>query len=160
MHNDLYFRGFNTEIAMKKAMENVEKHYAVVGILEELNKTLTVLEHYVPRFFKGALNTYWSKSLTNVTRSILIQWVRQYWVFISCFEIHKVLSPKVCFLKAFREFCHSMSFSMKQNLFKHFHDFKKNHRKFVLILQYMKWFCYIEKIIEWQNSQKAYKNKL
>ena len=73
MHHDLYFRGFNTEIAMKKAMENVEKHYAVVGILEELNKTLTVLEHYVPRFFKGALNTYWSKSLTNVTRSILIQ---------------------------------------------------------------------------------------
>ena len=54
-------RGFNTEVAMKKAMENVEKHYAVVGILEELNKTLTVLEHYVPRFFKGALNTYWSK---------------------------------------------------------------------------------------------------
>ena len=46
---------------MKKAMENVEKHYAVVGILEDLNKTLTVLEHYVPRFFKGALNTYWGK---------------------------------------------------------------------------------------------------
>jgi len=54
-------RGFNTEVAMKKAMENVEKHYAVVGILEELNKTLTVLEHYVPRFFKGALNTYWNE---------------------------------------------------------------------------------------------------
>ena len=46
---------------MKKAMENVEKHYAVVGILSELNKTLTVLEHYVPRFFKGALHTYWGK---------------------------------------------------------------------------------------------------
>ena len=57
----LIFSGFNTEIAMKKAMENVEKHYAVVGILEEMNKTLTVLEHYVPRFFKGALNTYWGK---------------------------------------------------------------------------------------------------
>merc|ERR1711884_927130 len=53
--------GFNTEVAMKKAMYNVEKHYAVVGILEELNKTLTVLEHYVPRFFKGALNTYWEE---------------------------------------------------------------------------------------------------
>ena len=39
---------------MRKAKENVEKHYAVVGVLEELNKTLTVLEHYVPRFFKGA----------------------------------------------------------------------------------------------------------
>ena len=42
-------------------MHNVEQHYAVVGVLEDLNKTLTVLEHYVPRFFKGALNTYWSK---------------------------------------------------------------------------------------------------
>ena len=54
-------RGFNTEIAMRKAKENVEKHYAVVGLLEDLNKTLTVLEHYVPRFFKGALDTYYSE---------------------------------------------------------------------------------------------------
>ena len=34
---------------MKKAMYNVEKNYAVVGVLEDMNKTLTVLEHYVPR---------------------------------------------------------------------------------------------------------------
>jgi len=53
--------GFNTEIAMRKAKENVEKHYAVVGVLEELNKTLTVMEHYIPRFFKGALDTYWKE---------------------------------------------------------------------------------------------------
>jgi hypothetical protein len=53
--------GFNTEIAMKRAMKHVEENYAVVGILEEMNKTLTVLEHYVPRFFKGALNTYWEE---------------------------------------------------------------------------------------------------
>jgi len=53
--------GFNTEVAMKKAKENVERHYAVVGVLEELNKTLTVLEHYVPRFFKGALDVYWNE---------------------------------------------------------------------------------------------------
>ena len=56
-------RGFNTEIALRLAKENVEKHYAVVGVLEELNKTLTVLEHYVPRFFKGAKDVYWSKYL-------------------------------------------------------------------------------------------------
>ena len=55
------FSGLNTEIALRKAKENVEKHYAVVGVLEELNKTLTVLEHYVPRFFKGAKDVYWSK---------------------------------------------------------------------------------------------------
>ena len=59
--NILSPRGFNTEVAMRKAKENVEKHYAVVGVLEELNKTLTVLEHYVPRFFKGAKDVYWSK---------------------------------------------------------------------------------------------------
>ena len=56
-----FSRGFNTEIALRLAKENVEKHYAVVGVLEELNKTLTVLEHYVPRFFKGAKDVYWSK---------------------------------------------------------------------------------------------------
>ena len=60
-----YFRGFNTEIALRKAKENVEKHYAVVGVLEEMNKTLTVLEHYVPRYFKGAKDIYWSKFHTN-----------------------------------------------------------------------------------------------
>ena len=60
-NNEFLFSGFNTEIAMRRAMHNVESHYAVVGVLEDLNKTLTVLEHYVPRFFKGALNTYWSK---------------------------------------------------------------------------------------------------
>ena len=49
---------------MRKAKENVEKHYAVVGVLEELNMTLTVLDHYVPRFFKGALHTYWSECQT------------------------------------------------------------------------------------------------
>ena len=53
--------GFNTERAMRQAMHNVERHYAVVGVIEELNKTLTVLEHYIPRFFKGALETYWGK---------------------------------------------------------------------------------------------------
>merc|ERR1712156_15124 len=53
--------GLNTEIALRKARENVEKHYAAVGVLEELNKTLTVLEHYVPRFFKGAKDVYWNE---------------------------------------------------------------------------------------------------
>ena len=56
-------RGLNTEFALRKAKENVEKHYAVVGVLEEMNKTLTVLEHYLPRFFKGAKDVYWSKNM-------------------------------------------------------------------------------------------------
>ena len=64
-------RGFNTEIAMRKAKENVEKHYAVVGVLEELNKTLTVLEHYVPRFFKGAKDVYWSEYIIPRLRAVI-----------------------------------------------------------------------------------------
>ena len=54
-------RGFNTDYALQKAKENVERHYAVVGVLEDLNTTLTVLEHYVPRFFKDAKHHYWSE---------------------------------------------------------------------------------------------------
>ena len=57
---------------MRKAKENVEKHYAVVGVLEELNKTLTVLEHYVPRFFKGAKDVYYSK----------IVYIKKYYILI------------------------------------------------------------------------------
>lgn len=66
-----FFSGLNTEIALRKAKENVEKHYAVVGVLEELNKTLTVLEHYVPRFFKGAKDVYWSKLQLCYTKTFL-----------------------------------------------------------------------------------------
>ena len=66
------FRGLNTEFALRKAKENVEKHYAVVGVLEEMNKTLTVLEHYVPRFFKGARDVYYSKLLLVYQSSFII----------------------------------------------------------------------------------------
>lgn len=61
---------FNSKAAIAKAKENVEKYYAVVGVLEDLNKTLTVLEHFVPRFFAGAVKTYWATSST-VNRNAL-----------------------------------------------------------------------------------------
>lgn len=35
------------------AKQNVERDYAVVGSWEDTNITLTVLEHYIPRFFKN-----------------------------------------------------------------------------------------------------------
>jgi len=56
---DLLCSGFNTDVALRKAKDNVEKHYAVVGVLEDFNKTLSVLEHYIPTIFKGSLNIYW-----------------------------------------------------------------------------------------------------
>ncbi|KAK8376691.1 hypothetical protein O3P69_009952 [Scylla paramamosain] len=64
--------GFNTDYALQKAKENVERNYAVVGVLEDLNTTLTVLEHYVPRFFKGAKDHYWNEvqKFSKVNRNI------------------------------------------------------------------------------------------
>ncbi|KAH0560497.1 hypothetical protein KQX54_005339 [Cotesia glomerata] len=52
---------FNTVGALERAKLSVEKHYAVVGVLEDINTTLTVLENYIPQFFEGATELYWGK---------------------------------------------------------------------------------------------------
>mgnify|MGYP001448711896 CR=1 FL=1 len=62
------FSGFNTDVALRKAKRNVEKHYAVVGVLEDFNKTLAVLEHYIPKIFKGSLHIYRSMYIDHLTR--------------------------------------------------------------------------------------------
>lgn len=63
---------FNTVGALERAKRAVERHYAVVGILEDLNSTLTVLEHYVPRFFRGATSEYWNEvdRFTRINRNL------------------------------------------------------------------------------------------
>lgn len=59
---------FNTDGALQRAKLAVEKHYAVVGVLEDLNTTLKVLEHYVPRFFQGATEIYYgNKTVINIS---------------------------------------------------------------------------------------------
>lgn len=55
-------RAFNSPYALQKAKANVEQHYAVVGVLEELELSLKVLEKYVPLFFDGALDVYKGRS--------------------------------------------------------------------------------------------------
>ncbi|XP_008559332.1 heparan sulfate 2-O-sulfotransferase pipe [Microplitis demolitor] len=52
---------FNTAGALERAKLSVEKHYAVVGVLEDVNTTLTVLENYIPQFFEGATELYWDE---------------------------------------------------------------------------------------------------
>lgn len=54
---------FNTVGALERAKLAVEKHYAVVGVLEDINTTLTVLENYIPRFFQGATDVYYGNLL-------------------------------------------------------------------------------------------------
>ncbi|TMW40448.1 hypothetical protein DOY81_014472, partial [Sarcophaga bullata] len=50
---------FNSYEAMQRAKKHVETKYAVVGSWEDTNVTLTVLEHYIPRFFRGAAEVYY-----------------------------------------------------------------------------------------------------
>ena len=57
----LCFRPFNAKLPLEMAKRTVEKDYAVVGTWEDTNVTLTVLENYVPRYFKGATKMYYSK---------------------------------------------------------------------------------------------------
>ncbi|XP_017137599.1 heparan sulfate 2-O-sulfotransferase pipe-like [Drosophila miranda] len=52
------FSPFNSPTAVQMAKEHVERDYAVVGSWEDTNVTLTVLERYIPRFFRGAKLMY------------------------------------------------------------------------------------------------------
>ena len=47
--------------ALETAKANIEKWYPVVGILEDLQMTLFVLEHKLPLYFKGASNIYFNE---------------------------------------------------------------------------------------------------
>lgn len=62
---------FNTVGALERAKLAVEKHYAVVGVLEDINATLTVLENYIPRFFRGATQVYHDQThaFTSINRN-------------------------------------------------------------------------------------------
>lgn len=48
----------NKKWALQIAKENVEKYYSVVGVLEEFNTTLQVIEFKIPYFFKGIQKLY------------------------------------------------------------------------------------------------------
>ncbi|XP_067135203.1 uronyl 2-sulfotransferase-like [Centruroides vittatus] len=49
--------------ALRTAKSNMERYYAVVGVVEEMNVTLRVLEATLPVFFKGAWEVYHNLSV-------------------------------------------------------------------------------------------------
>ena len=53
---------FGSEAALSIAKRNVEKYFAVVGVLELLDLSLEVLENYVPRFFQVRQTTKQEKN--------------------------------------------------------------------------------------------------
>ncbi len=49
---------FESKEMLEKAKENVERHYSVVGVLEQFDKSLEVLEEFVPFYFRDARRVY------------------------------------------------------------------------------------------------------
>ncbi|KAK7065405.1 hypothetical protein SK128_005480 [Halocaridina rubra] len=47
---------------------NVERSYAVVGVLEELPLTVNVLENYLPKFFKGFSSIFANTSAVQLNK--------------------------------------------------------------------------------------------
>lgn len=44
--------------ALDEAKRNLQRHYFLIGVTEELNDFVEVLENVLPRFFKGAYNFF------------------------------------------------------------------------------------------------------
>ncbi|XP_011183240.2 heparan sulfate 2-O-sulfotransferase pipe isoform X5 [Zeugodacus cucurbitae] len=98
---------FNSYHAMQRAKRNVENHYAVIGTWEETNITLTVLEHYIPKFFSGATEIYYQAKnrLHQVNRNSIKPSVSQ--------EVREILHKNLTNEIEFYNFC-------KQRLYKQY----------------------------------------
>lgn len=53
-----YNREVGNSWALEEAKRNLQRHYFLVGVTEELNDFVEVLENVLPRFFKGAYNFF------------------------------------------------------------------------------------------------------
>ena len=54
----------NSEWALKRAIENIEAHFPVVGILERFDDTFIAMEHYMPYVFRNVGKLYTSDAGT------------------------------------------------------------------------------------------------
>ncbi|KAG0715367.1 Heparan sulfate 2-O-sulfotransferase pipe [Chionoecetes opilio] len=61
-HQD-FCRELNNEAALNVAKRQVDAWYPVVGVLEEVNATLAVLQHHLPHYFAGVLDLYHNELL-------------------------------------------------------------------------------------------------
>ena len=53
-----FCRSTNSKKASDSIIKNIDSHFSVIGVVEDLIKTLAVLEHKLPRFFTGAVEEY------------------------------------------------------------------------------------------------------
>ncbi|XP_055327772.1 heparan sulfate 2-O-sulfotransferase pipe-like isoform X2 [Paramacrobiotus metropolitanus] len=55
---DIECSNHNSKWALETAKENVEKFFTVVGVLEDIDITLRVLQHQLPQYFSGVVELY------------------------------------------------------------------------------------------------------
>ncbi|XP_032586988.2 heparan sulfate 2-O-sulfotransferase pipe [Drosophila mojavensis] len=84
---------------MQKAKHTVESEYAVVGTWEDTNITLTVLEHYIPRYFRHAKVAYYlgEERLSRINRNNVTRIVSD--------ETRQILRKNLTNEIEFYEFC-------------------------------------------------------
>ena len=104
----LFSRGRSrSQWAVDKAKENIRKHYAFVGVLEDLEDSLQLMEILMPRYFQNAKVVYQNPvRLNKVAISIMICWLQTDFcnllddmvscrnIFISAVEVVEV--KKIC----------------------------------------------------------------
>ena len=108
---------FGNADALKLAKSNVEKYYAVVGVLENMEDTLRVLEQYVPDFFDGALKVYQASPKKKTNQNMLKPQVSR--------TIKQLLAKNMTYEFDFYEFC-------RQRLYKQY--LAINHKYITLSL--------------------------
>lgn len=59
-------RELNNTAALRLAKQHVEEWYPVVGVLEDINATLSVLQHQLPEYFAGVVDLYYNELLGKV----------------------------------------------------------------------------------------------
>ena len=52
--------------ALQKAKYNAEKYYSVIGVVSDLESSLSVMEHYLPKYFSGVSQIYRQMGISNL----------------------------------------------------------------------------------------------
>ena len=99
---------FESKSALKIAKNNVEKYFAVVGILEKWQESLNLFEHFVPAYFKNVKQIYngdYKNDRSKINENNIKQETPEY--------IKKIIAVNFTLELEFYEFC-------KQRFYKQF----------------------------------------
>ena len=63
----------NSRWALNRAIENVEKHFPVVGVLEDLDVSLKLMQKVLPQYFQGIwdINGHKKRELSKQTLAFI-----------------------------------------------------------------------------------------